>query len=244
MSRINMSENEWKNKKFGTIVIVSKLGEKSRNRDGWVEISDILLTECTICRNQKKYSSITLMQGLSVCQFCKNHSKNIGVKIGKLTMQYFYNKEFEKGYKRIYYRCLCDCGNIHDVCGTRFKANLCTMCSQCRTSYTDRFISHQINKSIVSYFKSLKKRSKCKNMEINITPEYMILLLELQNNRCSLSGIDIKISDGSASLDRIDSSKGYVEGNVQWVYKPINFMKQNLSQDDFKKYCKLIANYS
>lgn len=244
LSKINMSESEWKNKKFGTLIIISKLDEKSRKRDGWIEISDILLTECSVCKNQKKYSSITLVQDFNICQFCKYHSKNIGIKIGKLTVQSFYNKEFNKGYKRIYYRCLCDCGNIHDVCGTRFKANLCTTCSWCRNSYTDKFLSRQIDKSAISYFKSIIKRSKNKNIEINITLEYIMSLLDLQNQKCSLSGVDIQISDGSASLDRIDSSKGYIVGNVQWVYKPINFMKQSLSQDDFKKYCKLVANYS
>lgn len=44
----------------------------------------------------------------------------------------------------------------------------------------------------------------------------------------------------TASLDRIDSSKGYLENNVQWVHKDINWMKQDYSHEEFLQYCKLI----
>lgn len=35
-----------------------------------------------------------------------------------------------------------------------------------------------------------------------------------------------------ASLDRIDSSKGYIEGNVQFVSTPINYMKNTMSDSE------------
>jgi hypothetical protein len=47
----------------------------------------------------------------------------------------------------------------------------------------------------------------------------------------------------TASLDRIDSSKGYIKTNVQWVHKKVNKMKQDTSVDEFKHYCKLICEY-
>ena len=48
----------------------------------------------------------------------------------------------------------------------------------------------------------------------------------------------------TASLDRIDSKKGYTIDNVQWVYKKINMMKQNYDQKEFVNLCCLIAeNY-
>lgn len=48
--------------------------------------------------------------------------------------------------------------------------------------------------------------------------------------------------EASASLDRIDSSKGYEQGNVQWVHKDINNMKQSFSQDKFIDWCKKVVN--
>lgn len=45
----------------------------------------------------------------------------------------------------------------------------------------------------------------------------------------------------SASLDRIDSSIGYVKGNVQFVARPINFLKGTLSHDETINFCKTIT---
>ena len=52
----------------------------------------------------------------------------------------------------------------------------------------------------------------------------------------------MKVNKNTASLDRIDSSKGYVEGNVQWVHKMINMSKQQYSQEEFIDMCKAVAN--
>ena len=46
----------------------------------------------------------------------------------------------------------------------------------------------------------------------------------------------------TASIDRIDSSIGYVIGNVQWVHKQVNFMKGTMEQKEFIKFCKLISS--
>ena len=46
----------------------------------------------------------------------------------------------------------------------------------------------------------------------------------------------------TASLDRIDSSKGYIEGNVQWVHKSVNIMKCDFSSDIFIGICNQISN--
>ena len=45
----------------------------------------------------------------------------------------------------------------------------------------------------------------------------------------------------SASLDRIDNSKDYVKGNVQWVHKAINMMRGSLSVMEFVALCALVA---
>ena len=46
----------------------------------------------------------------------------------------------------------------------------------------------------------------------------------------------------TASLDRIDSSKGYIKGNIQWVLKDINLMKGSTDEDYFKFLCGLVKN--
>ena len=45
----------------------------------------------------------------------------------------------------------------------------------------------------------------------------------------------------TASLDRIDSSKGYILGNIQLVHRDVNRIKSDFEQDYFIKICKLIS---
>jgi len=47
----------------------------------------------------------------------------------------------------------------------------------------------------------------------------------------------------TASVDRIDSSIGYVMGNIQWVHKDINKMKSDFSQELFIAWCGLVASH-
>jgi hypothetical protein len=63
---------------------------------------------------------------------------------------------------------------------------------------------------------------------------------ELQKGICPYSKFDLKLPIGTkkihhsfrASLDRIDSSKGYIKGNIQFVSTLINFMKSSISHDE------------
>lgn len=70
---------------------------------------------------------------------------------------------------------------------------------------------------------------------------YLWKLFLKQNGKCALSGLGIsfggligeKRSSTTASLDRINSTKGYIKGNVQWVHKHINKMKWDFDQNYF-----------
>lgn len=79
---------------------------------------------------------------------------------------------------------------------------------------------------------------------VTITIEYAWDLFLKQDRKCALSNQDIFIGEkqyGTASIDRIDSSKGYEEGNIQWVHKDINFMKRTYSMQYFIEMCKKVA---
>jgi len=71
-----------------------------------------------------------------------------------------------------------------------------------------------------------------------------------QDGKCSLTGVALAMSPSSmkegastASLDRIDSTKGYVLGNIQWVHVAINFMKHSLPEEEFVRWCCLVAKH-
>lgn len=99
----------------------------------------------------------------------------------------------------------------------------------------------------LTYFNKLIYGAKNRGIEFDITIEELDELLIEQDFKCSLSGVEIYVGYNSdktqtASLDRIDSSKGYVIKNVQWLHKDVNMAKMALSQDDFIQMCTAVAS--
>ena len=82
----------------------------------------------------------------------------------------------------------------------------------------------------------------------NITPEHAWEIINKQNWHCALSGV--QFTPGGArnrtqmSLDRINSSIGYESGNLQYVTLVVNYMKKNLSDQDFISICKQVAGHA
>lgn len=92
-----------------------------------------------------------------------------------------------------------------------------------------------------------------RGIEFDISIEYAWELFQEQGARCALSGDLINLSPEvkdnnphyskfTASLDRKDSSVGYVEGNVQWVHKKINYIKRDLSDEEFTSWCRKVSH--
>ena len=54
----------------------------------------------------------------------------------------------------------------------------------------------------------------------------------------NVNSLDVTIR---ASLDRIDSSKSYEVGNIQFVSTPINYMKSTMSDEQTKEYLRVIS---
>lgn len=104
-----------------------------------------------------------------------------------------------------------------------------------------------INDPEIWYFNQVKRAaSKRKNCLFNL--DYQDILL-IPHKQCCFCGIKIKFTktftqasgNQNASLDRINSSKGYEVGNIQWSCWKCNRLKSTFSQDDFIHLCNLIA---
>jgi hypothetical protein len=97
------------------------------------------------------------------------------------------------------------------------------------------------------------KNDRSREIEFDITIKQGWELFFKQNRLCALTGLPIKFpsrsrcygaADSSASLDRIDSTKGYTIDNIQWVHKIVNLMKCDLDQDQFIRWCRRISDYN
>lgn len=90
-----------------------------------------------------------------------------------------------------------------------------------------------------------RKQRTRKQIPVTVTKEEAWDLFLKQEMKCALSGLPIEINGNSrnntASIDRIDSSRGYELDNIQWVHKDVNFMKRTYSQEYFIDLCKKIA---
>ena len=90
------------------------------------------------------------------------------------------------------------------------------------------------------------KREKKHRFEaaiLDIKVDYIKQLVEEQQNKCIYSGVEFVWEYGvnhKPSLDRIDSSKGYIRGNVQLVTTIVNQAKSDLMETEFLKMVKSI----
>ena len=93
----------------------------------------------------------------------------------------------------------------------------------------------------VSWFNKIKTGAETRGLEFNLTTKD---LSDIWTGKCALTGWDLKDLgrvNNEASLDRIDSSKGYIVGNIQFLHKDVNFMKQAFDNDYFISAAKAIT---
>ena len=108
----------------------------------------------------------------------------------------------------------------------------------------DRFPEKKFN----YFLRNCRKRYK----ECTITLQDLKEQWDKQNGICPYSGISLTIPTYkknhcnpiyNASVDRIDSTKGYIPGNIQFVSTCINYMKNTMSDSDTRLMCKHIAEH-
>jgi hypothetical protein len=98
-----------------------------------------------------------------------------------------------------------------------------------------------------------RSRSKQKGYKTDITIQYLKEIWDKQNGICPYTKIkmelgrttadeDIKKTPTKASLDRIDPSIGYVQGNVEFVCYCINVMKNDFTKDQMINFINQIKN--
>lgn len=94
-----------------------------------------------------------------------------------------------------------------------------------------------------------KRNAKQKNLDFNLDVKFLKQLWEIQSGKCSLTNLPMllfptrnksEFKPDSASLDRINSSIGYVKGNVRFVCLSINYAKNSFDEVEFSNFLKRI----
>ena len=90
------------------------------------------------------------------------------------------------------------------------------------------------------------RSAKC-DVPCDITEQTLTTLFTQQEGRCYYSGLPMTVGgdpDTTISVDRVDPSGGYTEGNMVLCINAINMMKKLHTVEQFTKLCNAVAVHS
>ena len=226
--------------KFGRLKVIEKVKIEGRKDAYW-------RCQCS-CGNESTQNTYVLNKGLVVSCGCYNKDMS--------------QKRFLKGYEKILTKEYLEREFIEKARSLRSISQEVGCTYTCVKKYLTRnnLSVHDrrnpIGKGIHDPFKGYKQiqgiywrqiisNAAKRNLSFNITIEQIWNIFEKQNGKCVLSGLPITLKiikrKQTASLDRIDSTKGYEPTNVQWVHIDINKLKSNLPEDKLLYLCECIV---
>jgi hypothetical protein len=162
---------------------------------------------------------------------------------------------FTDGRRKCWVRCSCGAKEIrredHILSG---RTKSCKSCASKKTAATHGtpIIYKGTGDLSATFWGHIKECARKRGLFFNIKIDDGWALFIQQQKRCALSDAPLVMcresknsnvdwSRTTASLDRINSKRGYVLDNVQWVHKTVNYIKRDLDQGAFIRWCQLIA---
>ena len=121
-------------------------------------------------------------------------------------------------------------------------------CKACSNKHVDNCHRGWHRGIRISWFNQFKAGAELRGLIWDLSLDDLADLYEEQKQRCALTNLDIAFplvghpQKALASIDRIDSKKGYTKDNVQLVTRQVNMMKQSYDQDMFIATCIAVAN--
>lgn len=176
-----------------------------------------------------------------------------GQKFGRLLVV---NRTSSSRSGSVLWRCLCDCGNEH-LASTRHLnrsgrtgKNVVRSCG-CLITRTGKENPQWRGVGEISggWWNRVKKsaagNAMRRSIPLEVDKEYAWELFLAQDGKCYFTGEPLKISNNrsanTASIDRIDNTMGYVRGNIRWVHKHINIMKNRYTDEYFLSLCRKVS---
>jgi hypothetical protein len=139
--------------------------------------------------------------------------------------------------------CQCDCGKFKSVKADHLISRQTESCG-C-LAHDLRWKGHEEISG--DYWNGVLRGATTRSLSVEIKIDDAWEQYLKQDRRCALSGVELcfdgskRIKNQTASLDRIDSNKGYTKDNIQWVHKTIQKMKMDLKESVFLEFCERVA---
>lgn len=241
---MKINYNQYIGQVFGNLIVqdISDTGHGAR-----------FIVKCT-CGNQISIHAHKVINGFNKSCGCqklsgiksytdKQQLQLIGKRFGRLIVE---NIDTFCYKKQSYWICKCDCGKIKSVRGSHLQLGRTISCGCINRGKTSKKWKGYEEIS-GKFFYSIKRNAITRNIGFNITIKDLWDLYLKQNKKCALSNLPLNFpsivgsNDGTASLDRIDSSKSYILENSQWLHKDVNNLKWDFTQKEFINYCKIIT---
>lgn len=172
----------------------------------------------------------------------------VGEKIGLLTLL-----ERRGPLRDKHWLCQCDCGNRVEIdifylaVKRPKKPRSCGCLTPNKGSKSTCWRGYEELSN--SMFGRFKRGATERGLPFDISIEEAWSLYLKQDRRCALSGIPILISSSpprrtsTASMDRIDNSRGYTLDNIRWVHKWLNILKSDVNDPQFFALVKAIYEH-
>lgn len=124
------------------------------------------------------------------------------------------------------------------------KYGIAGFCKQCKKESKIKYLSN-----IDNFLSAIVLTSKSCNpkKDFNIDANYLKSIYDLQKGLCAITKIPMTTIRGKGkvitniSIDRLDTKKGYIKGNIQLLCFSSNIMKQNCSNEDIVNFILLAA---
>ena len=228
------------NDKFGDWV-VTDINIPSKGGNKYVQC------QCK-CGEIKNVMSSSLRRGkTSSCRSCAARKTTTQLEIGSKYKDWTILEGPIYKNSTAYYKVKCECGT------EMFKLPIellykdrdfcCMKCSHKENMNNITTKNGKIGELTKTEHTRLKKSAKKRQYEFNVSIEYLWNLFENQQKICAITGDHID-DFSKASLDRIDSTKGYIEGNVQWVTQQANLSKHIMSTQELYDFCIKVLNHA
>lgn len=226
--------------KFGDWT-VTNINVPSKNKSRYV------LCQCK-CGYMGEVNASALRTGRS--SSCKSCAKRKNTTILKVGSKYKHWTILEGPiYKNstAYYKVRCDCGTetykLPIELLYKDRDFQCEKCAHKENMENIRKKNGEVGELTKTEYTRLKRSAEKRAYVFEVSIEYLWNLFQEQKQICAITG-DYIPNIEEASLDRIDSSKRYIEGNVQWVTYQANLSKHVMTMEQLYEFCRKVLNHA